>query len=79
MLGGRHRPENSRFLPIIISQVILTISKGYLDSEVKLDVKAIGRISVDENTQNTQTYCRKSDQDEDEIISGKTFQEIRKP
>ncbi|MBW2173710.1 MAG: hypothetical protein JRF64_03525 [Deltaproteobacteria bacterium] len=46
---------------------------------MKLDVKAIGRISVDENTQNTQTYCRKSDQDEDEIISGKTFQEIRKP
>jgi hypothetical protein len=46
---------------------------------VKFDAKAIGRISVDENTQNTQTYCRKSDQDEDEIISGKTFQEIRKP
>ncbi|MBW2174852.1 MAG: hypothetical protein JRF64_09540 [Deltaproteobacteria bacterium] len=63
----------------IISQVILTISKGYLDSEVKLDVKAIGRISVYENTQNTQTYCRKSDQDEDEIISGKTFQEKRQP
>jgi hypothetical protein len=31
MLGGRHRPENSRFLPIIISLTILIVSKGYLD------------------------------------------------
>jgi hypothetical protein len=44
---------------------------------VKLDVKAFGRISVDGNTQKTHAYYRKRDQDEDEIINGKTFQEIR--
>jgi hypothetical protein len=35
-----------RYLPIIISQVILTISKGYLDSGVELDAKAIGMASL---------------------------------
>ena len=35
-----------KILPIIISQVILTISKGYLDSGVGLDVKAIGMASL---------------------------------
>jgi hypothetical protein len=70
---------NSSFLDIIISQVILTISKGYLDSEVKLDVKAIGRISVDGNTPKTRAYYRKRDQDKDEIINGKIFQGFRQP
>ena len=62
-----------------MTHLILTISEGYLDSEVKLDVKAIGRISEEGDTQNTQTYCRKSGQDEDEIIRRKTFQEKRQP
>ena len=79
MLGITATNENYTYLPIIISQGILTISKGYLDSGVELDAKAIGMISVDQNTQNTQTYCRKREQDKEEIINGKTFQEIRQP
>ena len=38
--------ENSTYLPNIISQVILTISKGYLDSGVELDAKAIGMATL---------------------------------
>ncbi|MBW2565645.1 MAG: hypothetical protein JRE24_01935 [Deltaproteobacteria bacterium] len=46
---------------------------------MKLDVKAIGRISVDGNTQKTHAYYRKRDQDKDEIINGKIFQGFRQP
>ena len=37
---------NSRYLVSVITQVMRTISKGYLDLGVKLDVKAIGMISL---------------------------------
>jgi hypothetical protein len=36
-----------------------------------------GLISADENTQNTHTYCRKSGQDQDAIISDNIFHAIR--
>jgi hypothetical protein len=45
----------------------------------ELDVKAIGRISVDGNTQNTHAYYPKRDQDKDEIINDKIFQGFRQP
>jgi hypothetical protein len=46
---------------------------------VELDAKAIGMISVDQNTQNTHSHYRKSGQDQDQLINAKIFQEIRKP
>jgi hypothetical protein len=34
-------------------------------------------ISVDGNTQKTEAYCRKRDQDKDKFINGKIFQQMR--